>query len=87
VTRTENYSDAQATDEAVLRLVRRLRRDHKDVFAELKARLPEGARQALDKADLRADILRNQDAGAGIERQYVDRYAGMDDDTEDETEV
>ncbi len=83
---TENYTDAQATDEAVLRLVRRLRRDHQDVFVTLMARLPEGARQALDKADLRADLQRAYDQRDGVTRQYVDRYADMRDD-DDEMEA
>jgi hypothetical protein len=68
------YSEAQATDEAILRLVRRLRRDHENVYIELMNRLPEGARDALDAADLRADRLRARDAGNGIKRNYLTTY-------------
>lgn len=81
---TETYTDQQATDEAVLLLIRKLRRLHPDAHADLMAKLPEGARQALHFADLRADTLRAYDQRDGITREYVDRFAALDDEDEDE---
>jgi hypothetical protein len=80
--RTENYTDQQATDEAVLLLVRKLRRLHPDTYVAVMTKLPEGARNALHFADLRADTLRAYDQRDGITREYVDPYAELDDDDE-----
>jgi hypothetical protein len=52
-------TDQQATDEAVLLLVRKLRRTEPDTFARLWPKLPEGARLALQRADIRADVYRD----------------------------
>lgn len=68
------YDEGQATDEAVLLLVRKLRRLHPGVYADLMGRLPVGARDALDAADLRADRLRARDAGRGFTRNYLTVY-------------
>lgn len=54
----KTYTDAQATDEAVLLLTRKLRRLYPDTYTALMNKLPEGAREALDLADIRADKLR-----------------------------
>lgn len=81
---TETYTDAQATDEAVLLLVRKLRRLYPDACDDLMDRLPEGAQQALHFADQRADTLREYDQRGGITREYVDRFAAIDDDETDE---
>lgn len=78
----QTYTDAQATDEAVLLLTRKLRRLHPDVFSEIMGKLPELARQALDLADRRADVLRGVDKTAGIAREYVDAYLSCDDEDE-----
>jgi hypothetical protein len=78
---TETYTDAQATDEAVLLLTRKLRRLHPEVHADLMRRLPEGARDALNFADIRADWLRAADHRDGVTREYHDRRA------EDEAEA
>jgi hypothetical protein len=80
--RTENYTDQQATDEAVLLLVRKLRRLHPDTYVTVMTMLPEGARNALHFADLRADTLRAYDQRDGITREYIDPYADLDDDDE-----
>jgi hypothetical protein len=79
---TETYTDQQATDEAVLLLVRKLRRLHRDAYTDLMGRLPEGARYALNQADIRADHLRNADRRDGITREYRDRWAD-DEEIED----
>lgn len=68
---TKPYTDQEATDEAVLLLVRKLRRLHPDAYIDLMDRLPEGARDALTLADQRADNLRNQDQRDGITREFV----------------
>lgn len=76
---TTEYTDAQATDEAVLLLVRKLRRTHQDVYAEIIAKLPQGAQDALMLADQRADKLRMD----GVTREYRNIWAG-EDDSDDE---
>jgi hypothetical protein len=76
---TETYTDQQATDEAVLLLARKLRRLHPDTYVALMTMLPEGARNALHFADLRADTLRAHDQRDGITREYIDPYADLED--------
>jgi hypothetical protein len=68
------YDEAQATDEAVLLLVRKLRRLHPGAYADLMNSIPEGARDALAAADLRADRLRARDAGRGFKRNFLTTY-------------
>jgi hypothetical protein len=77
-TTTETYTDAQATDEAVLLLTRKLRRLHPDAYADLMKRLPERARDALNQADVRADHLRAADQRDGITREYRDWQAEIE---------
>jgi len=76
----ELYSEAQATDEALLLLTRKLRRLYPDAYADLMKRLPDGAREALDLADIRADKLRAYDSRDGITRTYPNPF---EDDSED----
>lgn len=64
------YTTGQATDEAVLLLLRKLGRLYPDAHADLLAKLPDGAREALSLADVRADRLRATDQAAGITRTY-----------------
>lgn len=63
MTNTENapktYTEAQATDEAMLLLSRKLRRLHPEAFADVWAKLPEGARRAIYAAERRADRVRD----------------------------
>jgi hypothetical protein len=68
------YDEAQATDEAVLLLVRKLRRMYPAAYTDLMNRLPVGACDALAAADLRADRLRARDAGRGFTRNYLTVY-------------
>ena len=77
----EIYTDAQAIDEAVLLLTRKLRRLHWDIYADLMGCLPYGARDALNLADVRADKLRASDQREGITRVYIDPW------TDDETKL
>ncbi len=65
------YTDEQAADEALLLLTRKLRRLHPDAYADVICRLPDGAREALNAADIRADKLRATDQRDGIVRRYV----------------
>lgn len=55
----KQMTDQEATDEAVLLLTRKLRRLHPEAYADLWAKLPEGARRALQRADIRADVRRD----------------------------
>jgi hypothetical protein len=81
--RSEVYTDAQATDEAVLLLTRKLRRLHPEVHADLMRRLPQGARDALNFADIRADRQRCLDQHDGVTREYRDWQSELETD-EDE---
>ena len=65
------YTDEQATDEAIRLLTRKLHRLHPDVYADVLAKLPDGAREALNAADIRADRQRADDARDGVTRRYV----------------
>lgn len=80
---TRVYTDSQATDEAVLLLTRKLRRLHREAFADLTARLPEGAREALSAAERRADVLRDADERDGTKHRYMtddERYGSSDEE-------
>jgi hypothetical protein len=88
-TTSQAYTDTQATDEALLLLTRKLRRLHPAAFADIMGKLPEGAREALNTAEMRADTLRSYDQRDGITRRYVlveERIAAemaeIDDDAE-----
>lgn len=75
---SEIYTDQQATDEALLLFVRKVRRLHPNTFADVIGRLPEGARDALNQAELRADTLRAYDRRDGITREYRDIWAEIE---------
>lgn len=53
------FTDTQATDEAVLLLTRKLMRLHRDAYADVWAKLPDGAKRAILAAEARADVLRD----------------------------
>jgi ABC-type nitrate/sulfonate/bicarbonate transport system substrate-binding protein len=57
---SHQMTETEATDQAVLLFVRKVRRLHPEAFADVIARLPEGARWALTLTENRADILRDQ---------------------------
>jgi hypothetical protein len=57
---THEMTAAEATDEAVLRLIRKLGRLHPAAYADVIRQLPEGAREQLEAAERRADVLRDQ---------------------------
>lgn len=58
---SKTYTEAQATDEALLLLVRKLRRQYRGAFDVIWAQLPDAAKDALGLAEARADRVR--DAG------------------------
>jgi hypothetical protein len=58
-TSTKPMTQTEATDEAVLLFTRKLRRLQPAAFAELWDKLPVGARLALQRADIRADVRRD----------------------------
>lgn len=64
ITTQTHMTEGQATDESVLRLVRKLRRLHPAAYADVMAAMPDGARDALIYAEARADVLRDQSGGA-----------------------
>lgn len=67
------YSDAQATDEAVLLLMRKMHRLYPAAHSAILTSFPEDVRDALTMAELRADRLRAHDQRDGIERAYLVR--------------
>lgn len=67
VSNVQAYTPAEATDEAVLLLVRKLRRLHPGAYADVMGRLSDGARDALTLADIRADLVRAD----GTSRRFV----------------
>lgn len=60
-TESKTYTEAQATDETMLLLTRKLRRLHPEAFRDIWDRLPAGAQRAVYLAEARADRVR--DAG------------------------
>ncbi len=77
-TTTTTMTDRQATDEAMLLLIRKLRRLHPDAAADVWKALPEGAQRAVMQAETRADVLRTQ---AGDARNLVwPAVPDLDDD-------
>lgn len=77
------YTDQEATDEALLLFMRRLRREHPDAYRAVESSLSEGARDALDHAEHRADALRFADSAQGIRigsRPYPKWNEPTDDD-------
>lgn len=60
MTTNETFTEAEALDEAVLRITRRLRRLHPEAFEGLWAALPDGAKDALLMAEVRADKIRDR---------------------------
>lgn len=54
----KTYTEAQALDEAVLLFVRKMRRLYTDAYTDVIRQLPDGAREALNMADVRADRTR-----------------------------
>lgn len=76
-TAAQPMTDAEATDEAVLLLTRKLRRLHPTAFRDLMDRLPEGAREALHFADQRADTRR---AAQGVPAEWPTRFEALADE-------
>jgi hypothetical protein len=68
--RVAEYTEAQATDEALRMFVRRMRRLHTDAYNSVIVSLSDDVRWALTMADNRADALRATDQRDGIVRAY-----------------
>jgi len=66
VTETKTFTEAQATDEAVLLLTRKLMRLHPEAYADIWRRLPDGAKTAIFGAERRADKIRDEKDLKGI---------------------
>lgn len=73
---SKTYTEAQATDEALLLLSRKLRRTSRMTFDKIWAQLPDGAKDAIALAEARADRVR--DAG-GLTWERVDLDAGTEE--------
>jgi len=78
------FTDSQATDEAVLLLTRKLRRQFPSAYAGLIEQLPEGARFALVLAENRADVIRDHDQRDGTKHRYMTDAERYGDDEEEE---
>lgn len=57
---TEQMTTEQATNEALLRMVRKFRRMEPEVFNDIMRQLPREARDALGLAEAAADRVRDQ---------------------------
>lgn len=52
-------TEAQATDEAVLLMIRKLRRLEPAAYARIMEKMPQGGRNTLIEAERRADVRRS----------------------------
>lgn len=77
-TMTQTMTEAQATDEATLLLVRKLRRLHPTAFADVIKRMPADARRILDDAERRADRYRDSVGGPNGVIYPADPFADED---------
>ena len=57
--KAKHYTEAQAADETMLLLTRKLRRLHPEAFKDIWDRLPEGAQREVYRAEARADVVRD----------------------------
>lgn len=57
---TKSFTDAQATDEAMLLLTRKFRRMFPQQFQAVWGKLPAGAQRAIYASEIRADVLRDK---------------------------
>lgn len=86
-------TDAQATDEAVLMLTRRLHRLYPDAYKAVITSLSDGLRDALNLADNRADSLRHTDKREGVTRKFetlaerIEREMEIEDEDADEEDT
>lgn len=79
---TAEMTNHEATDEALLLFIRKMRRLHPDAFGDIWAQLPEGAQTALRIAETRADVLRDS-AGGPSNLQYPEDPYGLGDDNQE----
>lgn len=78
-TTTQTMSHTEATDEAVLLLVRRLRRLHPNALQDVMSSLPAGAQEAVHFADQRADTRRAQQ-GVPTETEWPTHFEAVDEE-------
>jgi hypothetical protein len=78
MTKEQYYTEAQALDEAVLMFMRRMGRLHPTAYHQVLTTLPDGVREALTLADIRADKLRAD----GIARQFPTVFEDQDGESE-----
>jgi hypothetical protein len=65
-------TEQEATDQAVLLLVRKMMRLHPVAYADMIKRLPVGARDALAMSEIRADILRDRKGFSNLKYPTVE---------------
>lgn len=75
--KSNTMTDAEAADEAILLLTRKMRRLHRAEFDHVWGMLPDGAKRAIYAAEARADRVR--DAGG---KQWADDP--FEDDSDEE---
>lgn len=76
------YTEHEATDLAVMLLVRKLRRLAPTALDEALAKMPEGALEALAHAEQRGDAVKDADEAAGLPRlgrAWPSRFEDLDD--------
>jgi hypothetical protein len=74
---TRHFTASQATDEALLLFIRKVRRLHPAAFGDVWAKLPDGAKQALAAAEMRADVLRDTNRGLTWQPDPTDEDDGQ----------
>jgi hypothetical protein len=77
------YSQTEATEEALRLFMRKVARLHPEAHADVLSRLPQGAREALAMAELRADTLFITDRRDGVIRSYPTAFEDSDEDAGD----
>lgn len=79
MTEPKYYTEAQALDEAVLMLMRRMGRLHPTAYHQVLTSLSDGVREALTLADIRADKLRAE----GVAREFPTVFESDENATSD----
>lgn len=59
-TKFTEFTQAEATDEALLLITRKMRRMFPTEFAAAWVKLPNGAKDAIGRAEARADVVRDR---------------------------
>lgn len=74
------YTQTGATEEALRLFARKVHRLHPGAYADVIRLLPEGAREALQQAEMRADTLMHHDQRDGVTRTYPSVFDDIDEE-------